>query len=417
MQALPRNDSQERKNLRANIHRLPNEILGYVLVLCCPAPAVEGYRGAVDPRPFQVLVSSICRLWRKVAHRTPALWTTMFVSLPIVEGRPSELCETLLQDALDRSGLMDLALYVVQREDFPMRRRGFSTSPRIVSIIKKIFPRLNQLYLSVDVRATDTESIFPITDLRRSRNIFLKTRNTRRDFTLIDGSHVFENAETFEIYLHRYSLPEKTAFTSLASLRKLTCHSDYINEDLTNTITKMPRLEHLSLTGSYDTRGIKSISSSSLIRFELCLFDHSLGSFIILEALGSLPKSTHFTLITGGDQVGRWTRLYEHSPRTHDEIRPFIPCLTTFSTGPHEDFPYSPLSSVGPVIEHAPNLAAFELWDSDAMDAIEALLASDERLPLGCSYPNLRLIRVVFSSRSLTTQLHGRNDRWLSNNS
>ena len=408
MQALPRNDSQARKNLWANIHRLPNEILGYIFTLGCPALSVEEHRGTIDPRPFQVLVSSICRLWRDVAHGTPALWTMMFIRLPIAEGRPSELCEILLQDAFDRSGLMDLALYVVQREGFHMRRRGFSTSPRILSIIKEIFPRLNQLYLNADVHTTDIESIFPITDLRRSRNIFLNTRNTRlsqqdfiREFTLIDGSHVFEKAETFEIYLHRYSLPEKTAFTSLASLRKLTCHSDSINEDLTNTVTKMPRLEHLSLTGPYVTSGIKSISSSSLIRLELHLFDHSIGSSTILEALDSLPKLTHFTLITGGNRVGRWTRLYEHSPRTHDENRLFIPCLMTLLIGPYGDLPYCPLTSVGPVIQHAPNLAAFELWDSDAMDAIRALLGSDERL-LSCSYPNLRLIRVVFSPRLLT---------------
>jgi hypothetical protein len=54
-----------------------------------------------------------------------------------------------------------------------------------------------------------------------------------------------------------------------------------------------------------------------------------------------------------------------------------------------------------PLILRAPILAAFELWDKDAMDAIGIVIESDERLAPNNSYPILPLIRVVcFPSHS-----------------
>lgn len=102
MQAMARsqNTPSRGNSLKPATHQIPNEILGHIFTLGCPDPAPG--RGEVDPRPYQVLVCSICRLWRGVAHGTPALWTTVFIELPF---HNCNLNEAFLREALERSGV------------------------------------------------------------------------------------------------------------------------------------------------------------------------------------------------------------------------------------------------------------------------------------------------------------------------
>lgn len=71
--AIPKHDISGPRQLRRRplpvfrqlhfIHRLPVEILAYVLVL-----------GSEDDMMFPVTVSHVCRTWRQIAFRTPSLW-------------------------------------------------------------------------------------------------------------------------------------------------------------------------------------------------------------------------------------------------------------------------------------------------------------------------------------------------------
>lgn len=65
-------DTKTEQNLTLPIHKLPDELVAYIFVLGCPKPTIDTYRPEPgdmtdDPIPFQVLVSSICRCWRRVS--------------------------------------------------------------------------------------------------------------------------------------------------------------------------------------------------------------------------------------------------------------------------------------------------------------------------------------------------------------
>ena len=72
--AMPQNTQSpaaanaSRANLTSPIHRLPNELIADIFVMGCPAPNHK--LAGIDTEPFrhQMLVGSICRLWRETAH-------------------------------------------------------------------------------------------------------------------------------------------------------------------------------------------------------------------------------------------------------------------------------------------------------------------------------------------------------------
>ena len=105
-----------RANLTSVIHRLPNELIAHIFVMGCPAPNHK--LAGIDTAPFryQVLVGSICRLWRKIAHECPSLWTSVAVFYPVAGGRgkktPLAFYEEMICVILGRSGTLQLDLSV-----------------------------------------------------------------------------------------------------------------------------------------------------------------------------------------------------------------------------------------------------------------------------------------------------------------
>jgi hypothetical protein len=83
---------------------------------------------------------------------------------------------------------------------------------------------------------------------------------------------------------------------------------------------------------------------------------------------------------------------------------PLLLCLATISIQTYPDFSCSPLMDLGPLILRAPNLAAFELWDKDEMDAIgsRTVIESDERL-----VPNHSLLVRLFWNEDLICEWNG----------
>ena len=93
------------------IHRLPTEIIGHIFVIGCPTPNHE--LPVVDVRPLQhqVLVGSVCQLWRDIAHRWPALWTSVVVRYPRSR-KDVAFREEMISLVLRRSGTLELDLSI-----------------------------------------------------------------------------------------------------------------------------------------------------------------------------------------------------------------------------------------------------------------------------------------------------------------
>src|SRR6266849_4741547 len=115
-------DTRSRVNLELSIHRLPNEIIARILITGCPLPDHRHKGIDTDPLSYQVLVTSICRLWRQIALHSPSLWTCVIVRPPPSVGSLS-LCRGVLAAVLARSGTLELDISIkdVHRCERPPR--------------------------------------------------------------------------------------------------------------------------------------------------------------------------------------------------------------------------------------------------------------------------------------------------------
>jgi hypothetical protein len=97
------------------IHRLPNEILAHIFVTGCPTSNHKLYRIDMTPLQHQVLVGSVCKLWRNIAHGCAALWISVAIRYPMPKGKSSgsklKFYEMIFS-VLPRSGTMEVDLSI-----------------------------------------------------------------------------------------------------------------------------------------------------------------------------------------------------------------------------------------------------------------------------------------------------------------
>ncbi|KAG9086702.1 hypothetical protein FS749_003440 [Ceratobasidium sp. UAMH 11750] len=101
--------SQEPHISSQAIHKLPNEILGTIFILCarlCEFSEDEPY----GPYDCQTAVAAVCRRWRAAAIGTPQLWSHVTLDDPAPWDRSAIY--------LSRSGTVPLDIDIDMREDF-----------------------------------------------------------------------------------------------------------------------------------------------------------------------------------------------------------------------------------------------------------------------------------------------------------
>jgi len=95
---------------------LPDEVIAHIFVMGCPAPNHKFLKIDTAPLQYQVLVGSICRLWRKIANECPCLWTSVVVRHPFSENKcpkkKLEFYEEMISVVLGRSGTLELDLSI-----------------------------------------------------------------------------------------------------------------------------------------------------------------------------------------------------------------------------------------------------------------------------------------------------------------
>jgi hypothetical protein len=103
-------------NLTSTIHRLPNEVIAHIFVTGCPTPNHKLKQLDDAPLQHQVLVGSICKLWRKIAHESPDLWTSVTVRYPFPRNKSSrkkpKFYEDMVRSVLRRSGTLEVDLSI-----------------------------------------------------------------------------------------------------------------------------------------------------------------------------------------------------------------------------------------------------------------------------------------------------------------
>ena len=109
-------NARYRANLISVVHCLPDEVIAHIFVMGCPAPNHRLLGIDTAPLQYQVLVGSICRLWRKIANECPYLWTSVVVRYPLSKSKcprkKLEFYEEMISVVLGRSGTLDLDLSI-----------------------------------------------------------------------------------------------------------------------------------------------------------------------------------------------------------------------------------------------------------------------------------------------------------------
>jgi hypothetical protein len=98
----------------ASIHRLPNEVIAQILVVGCSFPYHKCKNSSA--LRHQALMTSVCTLWRQIAHYSPSLWTSVVVQPPRLK-KSLGIHQNLLSAVLVQSGTLelDISIKVPQR--------------------------------------------------------------------------------------------------------------------------------------------------------------------------------------------------------------------------------------------------------------------------------------------------------------
>ncbi|KAJ6585408.1 hypothetical protein B0H19DRAFT_926198, partial [Mycena capillaripes] len=103
------------KALVSPMRFIPQDVLQEIFTSCLPTK----HNALIDPRCAPLLLGFICRNWRKVAHSTPRLWSSLHIPLfsgenPMYTPPPSltfvSTFEGILEAWLDRSGTCPLSI-------------------------------------------------------------------------------------------------------------------------------------------------------------------------------------------------------------------------------------------------------------------------------------------------------------------
>ncbi|KAF8971940.1 hypothetical protein BDZ97DRAFT_1154471 [Flammula alnicola] len=114
------------------IHRLPPEISSDIFQLCISREP------SVDARYTQVALSSVCQKWRQIAHTTPQLWTTVFLS---VSHHNALSVPRWAQEWIDRSGQLPLSIGLFIKAE----NNYYSVNPDVIAVINQCSSRWRDL--------------------------------------------------------------------------------------------------------------------------------------------------------------------------------------------------------------------------------------------------------------------------------
>ncbi|KAE9405928.1 hypothetical protein BT96DRAFT_934446 [Gymnopus androsaceus JB14] len=109
------------RNVLAPVRRVPLEILTEIFELSC-LPKFNLYDSDLVPDMF--MLTSVCAAWRKAAHTTPQLWSTLCISLEKLVLGPEFIW---VEDWIIRSQMLPLNLYLnfyIDRYDESLIQRG-----------------------------------------------------------------------------------------------------------------------------------------------------------------------------------------------------------------------------------------------------------------------------------------------------
>ena len=353
-------DTRSRVNLKLTIHRLPNEIIALILITGCPLPDHRHKEIDTDPLSYQVLVTSICRLWRQIALHSPSLWTCVIVRPP-PSMKSLSLYRKVLAAVLARSGTLELDISI---KDV---RHGERPS-RYYDLLSPYLSRAHTLDVDMGKLAVDLIPVSCIPELGKLRHFYVKGRRNYRQLVLPPNAR---NAP-LETFHYLISSPLYMSSVPRAELQSLTLHLHRRAgqaEDLVKLVNNST-LQKLDLKAwTWGTEAV--ISSPALIHLDIHM------AHFPVSCLGQLPNLLHLRLAVSAAYTDRrW---------------PSLPSLRSLHVKIGRS--YNPFLKI--ILQHAQQLVALQIGDRDAREVIDLFRDKNDYDLDGAARESLRLVRVV----------------------
>jgi len=338
-------------NLTAAIHRLPNEIIAHIFVVGCPTPNHDRLSVDVAPIQHQMLVGSICGLWREIAHECPALWTSVVVRYPMSETDVDSYEETICS-SLRRSGTLELDLAI--RVDVVPGRE--STYPYYYDHVVPHLQRVHTLFLDCRADRLDPMPFSNMPQLVKLGHFYIKGGHRSRDALIFPSCAKDSPLETF--HFNSYSAYNALQFASIPTsrLQDISIKCFYVGEEIAYFISKCNNLQVLALSGQTWAPGV-TVSSVTLTHLDLL-------AMVLPAALwGDLPNLRHLRL------------LVAFGPPPQPSSWPPLPSLKSLSI----HILYGEYQPIIPDILHvAPQLVALQIGYAGAWEAVKYFCAHRE---------------------------------------
>jgi len=369
-----------RANLTSPIHRLPNELIAHIFVMGCPAPnhKLEG----IDTAPFryQVLVGSICRLWRETAHQCPSLWTSVAAFYPARSrgGKKLAFYEEMMAEILGRSGTLEL--------DLSLRISWFSVLGDYDHVIPH-FQRVHTLHVKFE-RSMD----FPLSThtpaFTNLRHLYAK------GYDCGTAGSLPSFGENFPLESLYYETDRPLNVSTLPTSRLRYCHIflGHVSQQTIQLINKCSDLRVLELWGdTWDPDTL--ISSSTLTHVDL----HVWGELPFRGPVAQgLPNLLHLRL-----EVDDAFELPIH-PLSWTPLPSLRSLSIRFGRDGLPDESYG--AHLVEILRGAPRLVALQIDEIDAPEVIEFISTHwEEEIGDGLRRKPLRLLILMIQSQEAET--------------
>ncbi|KAF8318705.1 hypothetical protein DL93DRAFT_331514 [Clavulina sp. PMI_390] len=394
---------------RHPIHRLPNELLSMVFIHGCPDSAAQAvitdpYQDPTpppkldSPHKHQVVVSSICRQWRAVAHTTPGLWTALEIREPRLPARSPPHSRTdaqtpdeeaaaeeqkrqiaeriqIIQAVIQRSGKLDLSVTIYWTPTILLTCRdtmgenlgrvrvltvNLEGGPVVCDAVKiGHLPRLEHLLVQGKCEGRGGVSVqrlfSPPKDIPPQHVSFVAPIKTLR-CTAIDLRVVLPLPPPPSSTQDLFDVPPfpNPAFASLSHLRHLQIAHHNTDDQFVQALNGCPNLESLTL----HTRQwvvATPLRSPSLRYLSVHIAFLSMRTTCFLASAPLLEHvTTYFEDLEKTEFQARWVPL---------------PSLKSYRGHKHCHRP----KAVPDLLSKAPGLLAAEVWDADAVEVLKLL--------------------------------------------
>ncbi|KAF7354704.1 F-box domain-containing protein [Mycena sanguinolenta] len=134
--------------------KLPFDVTSEIFLNCVPdlQDSLPIFDFSPERLPIPVLLTQICRAWRKIAFKIPQIWATFFLGLDAVWRKDNTLRPPRLAEWLAKTGSSPLS--------FVLERRSLDRSPTPTPLLGPILALSNQ-WQNVDLRLPHADFVNP----------------------------------------------------------------------------------------------------------------------------------------------------------------------------------------------------------------------------------------------------------------